>query len=61
MKTQINLMEALEAKAGGPVAASRVIGVTYVTWYRWKTGRREMSDKMIRFLELLVEKEGAAS
>ena len=35
MKAKI---EAIEEMVGGPVAAARLCGVSYVSWWRWKTG-----------------------
>ena len=39
----------------GPVAMSRAMGVSYLTYYQWESGRRTMPAVAVRCVELLVK------
>ena len=42
---QLELIDSIEALAGGPVAASRVLGVNYTgSFAAWKSNKRAMPD-----------------
>ncbi len=44
----------------GPVAMSRAMGVSYLTYRQWESGRRKMPAVAVRCLELLLRYPGTA-
>jgi len=51
-------IEAAEQAWGGPVAASRHLGVGYRQWCRYKTGENKMPEMLVRSIEAHLKLEG---
>ena len=52
--SQTRKMQEIEAALGGPVKAARAAGVSYVSWWRWSTGK--VSPWNPELINLLWEK-----
>lgn len=49
-----SLFEAVEKKFGSARNAAEAAGVTYTTWWRWRTGKTTMRPRIKATLELLT-------
>jgi len=49
--TDSDLIHQAEQAWGGPVAASRHLGVSRESWQRWKAGKRPMPEYIRRSIE----------
>ena len=54
MTSDTKLLQSLEDKFGGPVAAARAVPVSYVNWWRWRTGAILMPERVRNHLKLLL-------
>jgi len=52
--TNLEKFQILERKFGGPVKASRIAGVRYPTWYRWRQKSEKLNERTERTLDLML-------